>query len=100
MLIFDIDTEAVKDTKKILSSKFSTKDMGLVDVILRIKIVRISEGLALTQSHYIENVLTKYKYSDLTIVYTSYDYVHKLEENNEKLYDNWSIPKLLEVSCM
>ena len=59
--------------------------MGLANVILGIKIVSTIEGCALTQSHYIENVLIKYKYFDLTIVYTSYDYVHKLEENCRKV---------------
>ena len=58
--------------------------MGLADVILGIKIVRITMGFALTQPHYIENVHTKYKYSDLVIGYTSYAYVHKLVENNGK----------------
>ena len=47
MLIFAIDTEVVKDTKKFLSSKFNIKDMGLADVILGIKIMRTTEGFTL-----------------------------------------------------
>ena len=34
---------------------------------------------------YIENVLTKYKYTNLAIVYMLYDYVHKLKENSGKV---------------
>ena len=85
MLIFGTDTEAVKDIKKFLSSKFNIKDMRLTNVILEINIVRTIDGCALTQSHYIENVLMKYKSFDLVIVYMLYDYVHKLEGNNGKV---------------
>ena len=42
MLIFGIDIEVVKNTKKFLSSKLSIVDMGLADVILGIMIVRTS----------------------------------------------------------
>ena len=48
MLIFGTDTDAVKVTKKFLSSKFSIKDMRLVDVILGINIVRIVKEFTLT----------------------------------------------------
>ena len=82
MLIFGTDIEAVKGTKKYLSSKFNIKDMGLADVILGIKIVRTTKGCALTQSHYIENIFAKYKYFDLVIIYMVYYYVLKLEENS------------------
>ncbi|KAL8543571.1 hypothetical protein ACS0TY_004219 [Phlomoides rotata] len=35
------------------------KDTGLANVILEIKISRTSDGIFLTQAHYIENVLGK-----------------------------------------
>ncbi|CAM8957494.1 unnamed protein product [Rhodiola kirilowii] len=44
--------------------KFSMKDMGEAEVILGIRIKRVEGGLALTQSHYIENVLKKFNYID------------------------------------
>ncbi|KAL0429715.1 UNVERIFIED_CONTAM: Retrovirus-related Pol polyprotein from transposon TNT 1-94 [Sesamum radiatum] len=43
---------------------FDMKDMGLADVILGIKISKTSDGLALSQSHYIENILKKFKAYD------------------------------------
>ncbi|CAM8878112.1 unnamed protein product [Rhodiola kirilowii] len=62
MLIFGTNLECINQTKDFLSSKFSMKDMGEAEVILSIRIERIEGGLALTQSHYIEKVLKKYKY--------------------------------------
>ncbi|KAL0344980.1 UNVERIFIED_CONTAM: Retrovirus-related Pol polyprotein from transposon TNT 1-94 [Sesamum radiatum] len=47
-----------------LTKHFDMKDMGLADVILGIKISKTSDGLALSQSHYIENILKKFKAYD------------------------------------
>ncbi|GAA0181507.1 transmembrane signal receptor [Lithospermum erythrorhizon] len=64
MLIFSTDLQQVEETKKFLSTKFSMKDIGVADVILGIKITRSSNGLTLSQSHYIENVLKKFNSYD------------------------------------
>ena len=48
MLIVGSDDKMVRFTKNILNSKFNMKDMGLVDVILRIKISRTSNRLILS----------------------------------------------------
>jgi hypothetical protein len=41
------------------------KDLGEVDVILNIKLVREGDGgVTLLQSHYMENVLSRFCYSD------------------------------------
>ena len=45
MLSFETDSEKVQKTKGFLSSKFSTKDMGEVNVILGIKIIRDNDGM-------------------------------------------------------
>ena len=45
-----------------LEKKFDMKDLGVADVILGIRIHRTPQGLALSQSHYIEKVLDKFKY--------------------------------------
>ncbi|KAK6142781.1 hypothetical protein DH2020_023129 [Rehmannia glutinosa] len=42
----------------------SLEDLGLADVILGIKIERTSEGILLSQSHYIESVLRKFNTFD------------------------------------
>ncbi|GJW19500.1 zinc finger, CCHC-type containing protein [Tanacetum coccineum] len=60
----DLDEE-VDLTKEFLSSRFSIKDMGEVDVILGIRIKHESNGIAISQSYYIKKVLKKFNYFDL-----------------------------------
>ncbi|CAM8913901.1 unnamed protein product [Rhodiola kirilowii] len=47
--------------------------MGEAEVLLDIRIKRVEDGLALTQSHYIEKVLKKFKYLDCHSVTTPFD---------------------------
>ena len=61
MLIIDSNNDIIKATKRMLTSKFDMKDLGVADVILGIKISRKSNGLILSQSHYIKKVLEKFK---------------------------------------
>ena len=42
MLIVSSNDEIIKSTKKMLNSKFGMKDMGVADVILGIRISKIS----------------------------------------------------------
>ena len=58
MLIIGSNIEMIKTTKKMLNSKM--KDMGVADVILGIKISKTSEGYTLSQSHYVEKILSKF----------------------------------------
>jgi len=37
-----------------LSNNFDMKDMGIADVILRIKIIRTPDRISLSQSHYMD----------------------------------------------
>nr|GEY55249.1 zinc finger, CCHC-type [Tanacetum cinerariifolium] len=82
MLIFGTDQIQVDLTKKILSSKFSMKDMGEADVILDIRIKHESNRISISQSHYIEKVLKKFNYFDCTPVSTPMDTSEKLIPNN------------------
>ncbi|GJX04760.1 zinc finger, CCHC-type containing protein [Tanacetum coccineum] len=81
MLIFGTDQVQVDLTKEFLSSRFSMKDMGEADVILGIRIKHESNGIAISQSHYIEKVLRKFSYSDCTPVSTPLDTCEKLMPN-------------------
>ncbi|GJZ26064.1 zinc finger, CCHC-type containing protein [Tanacetum coccineum] len=54
-------------------NKFSMKDMGEADVILGIRIKHKSNGIAISQSYYIEKVLKKFNYFDCTPVSTPMD---------------------------
>ena len=67
MLIIGSNDEMIKTTKKLLSSKFDMKDIGLADVILGIKITRTSSGIVLSQSHYVEKILEKFGKSDTSV---------------------------------
>ena len=58
MLIVGSSDKIIKATKNMLNSKFDMKDIGLADVILGVKITRTPNGLALSQSHYIDKILT------------------------------------------
>ncbi|GJT64519.1 zinc finger, CCHC-type containing protein [Tanacetum coccineum] len=72
----------VDPTKEFLSLKFFMKDMGEADVILGIRIKHGSNGIAISQSHYIEKVLKKFNYFDCTPVSTPMDTSEKLMPNN------------------
>ncbi|GJY20502.1 zinc finger, CCHC-type containing protein, partial [Tanacetum coccineum] len=81
MLIFGTDQVQVDLTKEFLSSRFSIKDMGEADVILGIRVKHESNGIEISQSHYIEKVLKKFNYSDCTPVSTPLDTCEKLMPN-------------------
>ncbi|GJU83884.1 zinc finger, CCHC-type containing protein [Tanacetum coccineum] len=63
-------------------STFSMKDMREAVVILGIRIKHRSNGIAISQSHYIEKVLKKLNYFDCTLVSTPMDTSEKLMPNN------------------
>jgi hypothetical protein len=60
------------------------KDMGEADVILGIRIKHESNGISISQSHYIEKVLKKFNYFDCTPVNTPMDTTEKLMSNTGK----------------
>ncbi|GJT76774.1 zinc finger, CCHC-type containing protein [Tanacetum coccineum] len=63
MLIFGTDQVQVDLTMEFLSSKFSMKDMGKANVILGIRIKHESNGITISQSHYIEKDVSQLDYS-------------------------------------
>ncbi|XP_070032175.1 uncharacterized mitochondrial protein AtMg00810-like [Nicotiana tomentosiformis] len=73
--------EDINATKRMLASKFDMKDLGVIDVILGIRIHKTPQGLALSQSHYIEKVLDKFKYLDVKIAETPIDVSYVLQKN-------------------
>ena len=73
MLIVGSDDEMIKSTKAMLSTRFDMKDMGLVDVILGVKILRTSDGLVLSQSHYVDKILDKFSNDDSGMARTPID---------------------------
>ena len=60
MLIISKNIIDINASKRMLSKSFDMKDLGVADFILGIKIYRTPQGLALSQSHYIDKVLDKF----------------------------------------
>ena len=65
MLIFETNIEVIKSTKKMLSNNFDMKDLGIVDVILEIKITRTPDRINLSQSHYMDKMIERFKKSSI-----------------------------------
>ena len=81
MLIISNDDKMIIYTKNMLNSRFDMKDMGLADVILRIKIFRTSDELILSQSHYVDNILGKFDKDNSGIARTPFDVTIHLSKN-------------------
>ena len=83
MLIFRTNLQVVCETKKFLGSKFDMKDFGKTEVILGIRITRTPDKLKLSQEHYVENILRKFKHFDCKPMSTLYDPNSQLKKNKE-----------------
>ena len=81
MLIVGGDDKMITSTKNMLNSRFDMKDMRLGDVILGIKIKRTLEGLILSQSHYVDNILRKFEKDNSGIAKTPVDVTLHLSKN-------------------
>ena len=81
LLIAGSNDKVIKSTKDMLKSRFDMKDMGLADVILGVKISRTSEGLALSQPHYVDKILERFSKDDNQIAKTPVDMTLHLSKN-------------------
>ena len=81
MLIIGSNNDIIKATKRMLTSEFDMKDLGVADVILGMKISRKSDGLVLSQSHYIKKIIEKFKKYDDNPVRTHVDVNLHLTKN-------------------
>ena len=75
------DDKMITSTKNMLNSRFDMKDIGLADVILGIKIKRTSDGLVLSQSHYVDNILGKFDKDNYGIARTPVDVTLHFSKN-------------------
>ncbi|KAJ0103510.1 hypothetical protein Patl1_06354 [Pistacia atlantica] len=83
MLIFSANMDVIIKNKKFLASNFDMKDMGEANVILGINIIKINDGLKLSQQHYVENFLRKFGYLESKLVSTPYDGNTQLKKNTQ-----------------
>ncbi|KAL2252268.1 UNVERIFIED_CONTAM: Retrovirus-related Pol polyprotein from transposon TNT 1-94, partial [Sesamum indicum] len=65
--------DIIIETKSFLKNKFEMKDMGEANVILGIKLTRSTDGIAISQSHYVEKIIEKFGYQNSGIAKTPYD---------------------------
>ena len=65
---------------------FDMKDLGLVDIILGIKIKRTSDGLILSQSHYVGIILGKFDKDNSSIAKTLVDVTLHFSKTNQGVF--------------
>ena len=93
MLILKTNIEVIKSGKRILSINFDMKDLGVADIILDIKITRTPDGISLSQSHYVNMMIERFKEHEIkqnTNLFLSHIYLRK---NTGTEHDSWSILK-------
>ena len=61
MLILGTNIEIIKSTKRMLSNNFDMKDLGIADIILGTKITKTPDGISLSQSHYVNKMIERFK---------------------------------------
>ncbi|GJU99230.1 zinc finger, CCHC-type containing protein [Tanacetum coccineum] len=98
MLIFSTDQVQVDLKREFLLSMFSMKNMGEADVILGIRIKHKSNGIVISQSHYIKNLLKKFNYFDCTPVSTLMDTSEKLMPNNGQVVSQLEYSRV--IGCL
>ncbi|KAL2231171.1 UNVERIFIED_CONTAM: Retrovirus-related Pol polyprotein from transposon TNT 1-94, partial [Sesamum indicum] len=64
--------DIITETKSFLKNKFEMKDIGEANVILGIKLTRSTDGIAISQSHYVEKIIEKFGYQNSRIDKTPY----------------------------
>jgi hypothetical protein len=80
ILIFGTSTKVIDEIKSFLSRCFDMKDLGPVDVILNIKLIKSHNEITLNQSHYAEKILSRFGFEDCKISQTPYDVNMKLHK--------------------
>jgi hypothetical protein len=74
ILIFGTSLNVIKEVKDLLSNNFEMKDLREADVILNVKLLREgNSGVSLSQSYYVEKVLSRFGFSDCQPAPTPYD---------------------------
>jgi hypothetical protein len=83
ILIFGTNIDVINEVKSFLSKSFDMKDLGEADVILNIKLIKVENGITLSQSHYVEKVLSRFDYIDSKPSPTPYDPSVMLRKNRK-----------------
>jgi hypothetical protein len=81
ILIFGTSLDVINEVKTFLCQSFDMKDLGEADVILNTKLIKGENEITLTQSHYVENVLSHFGYKESKLSPTPYDPSLILQKN-------------------
>jgi hypothetical protein len=74
ILIFGMNLGVIMEVKDFLSQNFEMKHLGETNVILNIKLIkRENGGVTLSQTHYVEKILSQFGYNDHKASPTPYD---------------------------
>jgi len=83
ILIFVINIDVINEVKSFLSKSFDMKDLREANVILNIKLIKVENEITLSQSHYVEKVLSRFGYIDSKPSPTPYDPSVMLRKNRK-----------------
>jgi hypothetical protein len=87
ILIFGTNMKVIHEVKSFLSKCFDMKDLGEADVILNIKLNKNESGITLSQSHYVEKILSRFGFIDSKSSPTPYDPSVILRKNKNRPTD-------------
>ena len=86
ILIVGNDDKMLTFTKNMLNSRFHMKDLGLADAILGIKVKITSNGLIISQSHYVDNILGQFDKDNYGVARTPVDVTLHLSKNKAESF--------------
>ena len=75
------NNDNIKTTKRILPQNFDMKDLGVADMILGMRITKTSDGYALSQTHFIKQMLDKFDKGSDTKARTPIEVISNLKKN-------------------
>jgi hypothetical protein len=87
ILIFGTNMKVIYEVKSFLSKSFDIKDLREADVILNIKLNKNESGITLSQSHYVEKILSRFGFIDGKSSPTPYDLSVILRKNKNEPTD-------------
>jgi hypothetical protein len=99
ILIFGTNIKVIHETKSFLSKSFDMKDLGQGDVILNIKLIKNESGINLSQSHYVEKILSRFGFIDGKSSPTPYDPSVILHKNKNEPTDKLKYSQII-ISLM
>jgi hypothetical protein len=80
-----------------LSKIFDMKDLGEADVILNIKLIKEDSEIILSQSHYVEKVLSQFGFMDSKPSSTPYDPSVTLRKNKKIARDQLGYSQIIDT---